>query len=201
MDQLLDVVNRQRATILYYSIAAGFLYSWLIVPTKGVIKFHETPLSENTNDERDETDPVTTGSGLLERLVGAVRDSLGTDLSGGTPSNVEDQWAPEEGGDRAGFLRMVNRNHLLNSSNYSLSSLFSVGSVGGSVASLQGSTRSSASVKGSTRSRRKIQPSWQGPSCLHALYKMLIEPFEDYLPIGCQNNSGKMIQGRKNFRN
>lgn len=43
--------------------------------------------------------------------------------------------------DRAGFLRMVNRNHLLNSSNYSLSSLFSVGSVGGSVASLQSSTR------------------------------------------------------------
>lgn len=35
VDQLLDVVNRQRASILYYSIAAGFLYSWLIVPTKG----------------------------------------------------------------------------------------------------------------------------------------------------------------------
>lgn len=43
------------------------------------------------------------------------------------------------------LMFQVTRNHLLNSSNYSLSSLFSVGSVGGSVAgsvaSLQGSTR------------------------------------------------------------
>lgn len=35
LEQLLDIVNRQRASILYYSVAAGFLYTWLIVPTKG----------------------------------------------------------------------------------------------------------------------------------------------------------------------
>ena len=34
---------------------------------------------------------------------------------------------------RSGFLRMVNRNHLFNSSNYSLSSLFSLGSASGSI--------------------------------------------------------------------
>jgi hypothetical protein len=33
-------------------------------------------------------------------------------------------------GDRTGFLRMVNRSSRLNASSYSLSSLFSVGSVG-----------------------------------------------------------------------
>lgn len=35
LDQIKDIVNRQRASVLYFSIAAGFLYSWLIVPTKG----------------------------------------------------------------------------------------------------------------------------------------------------------------------
>ncbi|GBP96133.1 Tetratricopeptide repeat protein 28 [Eumeta japonica] len=78
--------------------------------------------------------------------------------------------------------RIVSRNHLLNSSNYSLSSLFSVGSVGGSVASLHGSTRSSAA------SRARRQTSWQGPSCLTQLYQMLLAPFEDLLPASCNNS-------------
>lgn len=76
---------------------------------------------------------------------------------------------------------MVNRQNLMNSSNYSLSSLFSLGSVGGSVASLQGSTRSSASTQGSTRVPKRPQ-AWKGPACLHALYTLLIQPFEEYLP-------------------
>lgn len=36
LEQLLDTVNRQRASILYFSVAAGYLYAWLIVPTKGL---------------------------------------------------------------------------------------------------------------------------------------------------------------------
>lgn len=75
---------------------------------------------------------------------------------------------------------MVNRHHMMNSSNYSLSSLFSLGSVGGSVASLQGSTRSSSSAQGSTRIAKR--QAWKGPSCLHALYTLLLQPFEEYLP-------------------
>lgn len=35
VDQIVDIVNRQKASVLYYSIAAGCLYSWLIVPNKG----------------------------------------------------------------------------------------------------------------------------------------------------------------------
>lgn len=35
VEQLVDIVNRQRACVLYYSLAAGFLYSWFIVPGKG----------------------------------------------------------------------------------------------------------------------------------------------------------------------
>uniref|UniRef100_A0A182P3U2 Uncharacterized protein n=1 Tax=Anopheles epiroticus TaxID=199890 RepID=A0A182P3U2_9DIPT len=127
---------------------------------------------------------------LLEQYINYVRDCLGVnsgsvlqegDGSGWKSSNENliDDFANE----RAGFLRMVNRNHLLNSSNYSLSSLFSLGSVGGSVASLQGSTRSIGSLQGSTRSRRSnMLPPWQGPSCLHVLYNLLLAPFEDLLP-------------------
>lgn len=35
VDQLVEIVNRQKASVLYYSLAAGSLYSWFIVPAKG----------------------------------------------------------------------------------------------------------------------------------------------------------------------
>ncbi|KAK9746315.1 CHAT domain [Popillia japonica] len=190
LDQIKEFVNRQRASVLYYSIAAGFLYAWLIVPTKGVIKFHATSLNENPTEAKGENgESQLTGSGLLERLVTSVRDSLGVELSPCTTIS-EDQYPDDTLSERTGFLRMVNRQHLMNSSNYSLSSLFSLGSVGGSVASLQGSTRSSASAQGSTRLPNK-RKAWKGPSCLHALYTLLIQPFEEYLPTKASNKENK----------
>lgn len=39
MEQIIDVVNRQKSSVLYYSIAAGFLYCWLIVPSKGLYNY------------------------------------------------------------------------------------------------------------------------------------------------------------------
>ncbi|KAF5284646.1 hypothetical protein FQR65_LT13477 [Abscondita terminalis] len=182
LDQINEIVNRQRASVLYYSVAAGCLYAWLIVPTKGIVKFHSASLNDGTSSEseiNDAGDPVPNGSGVLERLVTSVRDSLGLELSPCSTIN-EDQYSEDPLSERTGFLRMVNRQHLLNSSNYSLSSLFSLGSIGGSVASLQGSTRSSASTQGSTRINNR--QSWKGPACLHALYQMLIQPFEEFLP-------------------
>lgn len=77
----------------------------------------------------------------------------------------------------------------MNSSNYSLSSLFSLGSVGGSVASLQGSTRSVSSLQSSSRLPRR--QTWKGPSCLHHLYTILIQPFEEYLPSKSSHNGSK----------
>ena len=35
LDNILQTVQRQRAAVLYYSIAAGYLYSWLLAPKKG----------------------------------------------------------------------------------------------------------------------------------------------------------------------
>lgn len=43
--------------------------------------------------------------------------------------------------------------------------------------------RSISSLQGSTRSRRGFSlPQWQGPRSLHALYNLLLAPFEDLLP-------------------
>ena len=35
IDQIMATVNRAKSTVIYYSIAAGYLYSWLLVPEKG----------------------------------------------------------------------------------------------------------------------------------------------------------------------
>lgn len=35
IENILDIVNKQKASVLYYSIASGYLFSWLIVPNKG----------------------------------------------------------------------------------------------------------------------------------------------------------------------
>lgn len=43
IEQILDTVNGQKATVLYYSLAGGFLYSWLISPGTGT---HTTTLCD-----------------------------------------------------------------------------------------------------------------------------------------------------------
>jgi len=35
VESILDIVNKQKASVLYYSIASGYLFSWLIIPNKG----------------------------------------------------------------------------------------------------------------------------------------------------------------------
>ena len=60
-----DLVNRQKATVLYFSIADNFLYTWLVVPTRGVIKFHQVELT------------VTEEGTILDEHLQNVRESLG----------------------------------------------------------------------------------------------------------------------------
>ncbi|XP_017871408.1 PREDICTED: tetratricopeptide repeat protein 28 [Drosophila arizonae] len=210
IEAILEAVNRSRMPVLYYSLAGEQLYAWLLQPQAGIVRFHaaridaqtlQLPLSlsecheEEEEDEQQpeqqkqqrEDEPEPAGQQLLERYVNMVRDNLGVnsqnllhegDGSGWRASSeqlLED--LPGAGAGGGGFLRMVSRNQLLNSSNYSLSSLFSLGSV----ASLQGSTRS----VGSRSSRRApAPPAWRGPACLHTLYNLLLAPFDDLLPSG-----------------
>ncbi|XP_034827519.1 tetratricopeptide repeat protein 28 isoform X2 [Maniola hyperantus] len=188
VEQVLEVVNKQKSPVLYFSIAAGRLYSWLLQPHKGILRFHQSCLLDQSEDNDNSLPDISpddlqtnTSAGKLERYIKEWSAWLKTSAD----RREDDQWDLDDR-PNTGLARMVTRNHLLNSSNYSLSSLFSVGSVGGSVAgsvaSLQGSTRSSI------HGPRKKQPSWQGPPCLNSLYQMLIAPFEDLLPTSCNNN-------------
>lgn len=203
-EHIYDIVNRTKNNVLYFSLATDELYAWFLQPQKGIVRFHAVKISEESlkiSSEKlaEHAKGAVERESLLERYINMVRDNLGVnsdsvlhegDGSGWRASteNLLDDFSSE----RSGFLRMVNRNHLMNSSNYSLSSLFSLGSVGGSVASLQGSTRSIGSLQGSSRSRR-TPTVWQGPSCLHTLFNILMAPFDDLLPTG----GAVSRQGRK----
>jgi CHAT domain-containing protein len=183
--QLVNLVNRQKASVIYYSIAAGHLYSWLVVPIRGIIKFNQVDLSSDSSED---------GTSTLDEHIQNVRESLGIDTGSRKDTEDMDEDMPAAStrrsshldamgeklngeGDRTGFLRMVNRSSRLNASSYSLSSLFSVGSVncGSTVSGLTTGSR-----HGSVRSRRSSL--WQGPSAVKALYSLLIEPMEDDLP-------------------
>ncbi|KAK2714191.1 hypothetical protein QYM36_008675, partial [Artemia franciscana] len=194
IEETIAIINRQKASMLYFSIAAGYLYIWLLVPEKGIVAFHEVALNEIKEDPEVESDEEkdTFVTSLLEQHIQGIRDALGVELQtsnmrgcdGDGDTDIWSQHLEELGdrlnqdSDRTGFLRMVNRTHAFNSSNYSLSSLFSLGSVSGSI------TTGSTSRAGSTRSRKNV---WQGPACLRSLYELLIAPFEEHLP---QSTSG-----------
>lgn len=44
IDQVLETVNGQRGLVLYYSLAAGYLYSWLLAPGAGEVLFGDESL-------------------------------------------------------------------------------------------------------------------------------------------------------------
>lgn len=158
-ENIFDTVNRSKTNIIYYSLAEDELYAWFLQPQKRIVRFNAIQVNEvnfpslvngSCGGQTNVATASTAKSGqlLLENYIMTVRDDLGVNSEnvGGVGHEIE-TWRSSENlmdefnNERTGFLRMVNRNHLLNSSNYSLSSLFSLGSVGGSVASLQGSTR------------------------------------------------------------
>lgn len=146
-ESIFDVVNKSKTNIIYFSLADDELYTWFLQPQKRIVRFNAIKVNEVNfplHNQTEEYMKTLSKKELLESYISMVRDDLGINSDNSqeisewrSSENLLDDFASE----RAGFLRMVNRNHLLNSSNYSLSSLFSVGSVGGSVASLQGSTR------------------------------------------------------------
>lgn len=147
-ESIFEIVNRSKTNVIYFSLAEDQLYAWFIQPQKRIVRFNAIEVSDKNFPlpglPGDRVQAMTKAE-LIAAHISMVRDDLGVnsdtvnaEISEWRSSdNLIDEFASE----RAGFLRMVNRNHLLNSSNYSLSSLFSLGSVGGSVASLQGSTR------------------------------------------------------------
>lgn len=186
---IINIVNRQKASVIYYSIAADYLLLWLILPTKGIVKFHQVALQQESSNKNAVSD-----KNILAELIDSTRESLGVEpviaMDGPEDDNtsnngiLESALSEKLNHDQSGFLRMVNRSSRLNASSYSLSSLFSVGSLNNERTG-PGSTYA-GSRHGSTRSGRRgnLNHLWQGPSALKQLYQLLIEPLEDDLPEG-----------------
>lgn len=145
-ESIFDIVNKSKTNILYFSLTADELYVWFLQPQKRIVRFNIVKINETNFPLHGQQDSFRANSNkisILEDYILKIRNGINAENS----NHELDHWRSTDNlmedfaNERPAFLRMVNRNHLLNSSNYSLSSLFSLGSVGGSVASLQGSTR------------------------------------------------------------
>uniref|UniRef100_A0A8C4YXE9 Tetratricopeptide repeat domain 28 n=1 Tax=Gadus morhua TaxID=8049 RepID=A0A8C4YXE9_GADMO len=197
VEHILDTVNSQRALVLYFSMAAGYLYSWLLAPGAGILKFHEVYLGEGLTEGGSEfqeggTGGVALGSSL-EQHIASAREALGVESyysRGCSSSETEseagdllDQQFEELNNklnsvtDPTGFLRMVSRNNLFNRSCQSMTSLFS-------------NTMSPAKDGSSSLSRRSSN---LGKPPLRALYDLLIAPMEG----GLMHSSGPVGRHRQ----
>ncbi|XP_026541316.1 tetratricopeptide repeat protein 28 isoform X2 [Notechis scutatus] len=196
VDQVLETVNGQRGLVLYFSLAAGYMYSWLLAPGAGILKFHECYLGEGpagpSGDLPDRSSGLhTLASSALEQLSSSIREALGVDppFVSETESEAGDlmDQPPEEmsgklnsSNDPTGFLRMVSRNNLFNRSCQSTSSLFA------------GSAPSTAKEEGLTSSLPRW-PDSSSKSPLRVLYDMLIGPLEG----GLMHSSGPVGRHRQ----
>ncbi|XP_058806021.1 tetratricopeptide repeat protein 28 [Phymastichus coffea] len=140
-----EIVDRQRGIVLYYSEIDDELHSWCLAPGRGLLRFHSTSLADSPS---------------LEKRVTEAREALLLGDSACDPATLDDNCQP----------KIPSRGHHLNASSYSLSSLFSVGSL--------------SSRAGSARwAQQRGGPVWQPPAALQSLYELMLTPFEDLLPL------------------
>lgn len=65
IDQILEMVNAQRGLVLYYSLAAGYLYSWLLAPGAGKVSVETQELRRWRKAE-----------GVAEGRTGQMKENL-----------------------------------------------------------------------------------------------------------------------------
>ncbi|XP_050408833.1 tetratricopeptide repeat protein 28 [Patella vulgata] len=82
IDQLTRSVSGQKSLVLSFSIAAGYLYSWLLTPKDGLVKFHEINMAELEADvEHGDIQSVMSFStnNILDQCIGQIRETMGVD--------------------------------------------------------------------------------------------------------------------------
>ncbi|XP_067339803.1 tetratricopeptide repeat protein 28 isoform X3 [Channa argus] len=201
VEHILETVNSQRAMVLYYSLAGGFLYSWLISPGAGIVKFNEVYLGEAGVEATEFQDgggsPQGGGAGggsmSLEQYICNAREALGVDShysrvcsSSETESEAGDLLEQQfeelnnkltSATDPTGYLRMVSRNNLFNRSSQSMTSLYSA----------------TVSPVKDNLSSPLFRPSNISKPPLRALYDLLIAPMEG----GLMHSSGPVGRHRQ----
>ncbi|XP_028273839.1 tetratricopeptide repeat protein 28 [Parambassis ranga] len=198
VEHILETVNGQRAVVLYYSLAGGFLYSWLISPGTGIVKFNEVYLGEAGLEEFHDGGGSPQGGGgggggplSLEQYIYNAREALGVDShysrvcsSSETESEAGDLLEQQfeelnnkltSTTDPTGYLRMVSRNNVFNRSCQSMTSLYST----------------TVSPVKDGFSSPLCRPSNKPP--LRALYDLLIAPMEG----GLMHSSGPVGRHRQ----
>ncbi|XP_068609464.1 tetratricopeptide repeat protein 28 [Brachionichthys hirsutus] len=210
VEHILETVNGQRAMVLYFSLAGGFLYSWLISPGTGIVKFNEVYLgdagAEAGEFQEGSGSPQGGGGGAcggalsLEQYIDNAREALGVDshdsrfCSGSeTESEAGDLLEQQfeelsnnltSAADPTGYLRMVSRNNLFNRSCRSATSLYS--------------TTVSPAKDSSSSPLSRLSNVNKPP--LRALYDLLISPMEGGLmhsagPVGRHRQLVLVLEG------
>lgn len=190
-EQITDLVRSQKASVLYYSIAAGHLYSWLITPNKGIVKFHDSLLSDGDHDNEVSVDLDQSSSAayshtstLLDSYITQVRDALGVEphlnlnrTTSMSESEVEDTWERDSVFSASPLSYMSGDDD----DTISVSSLsFGGHSFRSNPRSSFLSARNVRKLNGVRSSNKKL--GWSGKPPLRALYELLISPMEDALP-------------------
>ncbi|XP_074546098.1 tetratricopeptide repeat protein 28 isoform X2 [Halichoeres trimaculatus] len=194
VENILETVNAQRALVLYFSLAGGFLYSWLIAPGTGIVKFNEVYLGEVGAEASELQDGGGGGSPQsLDQYISNAREALGVDShysrvcsSSETESEAGDLLEQQfedlnnkltSATDPTGYLRMVSRNNLFNRSCQSMTSLYSA----------------TVSPAKDSLSSPPCRPSNISKPPLRALYDLLIAPMEG----GLMHSSGPVGRHRQ----
>lgn len=190
VEDILEMVNSQKAMILYYSLAGGFLYSWLICPGTGIMKFNEVYLGEAGPETSEFQDgggsPQGGGTMSLDQYIFNAREALGVDShqsrvcsSSETESEAGDLMDQRFEGhnsnltssaDPTGYLRMVSINNQFNRRCRSMTSLYSA----------------TVSPVKDGLSSPLCRPSNIGKPPLRALYDLLIAPMESVCYAFCE---------------
>ncbi|XP_045544954.1 tetratricopeptide repeat protein 28 isoform X2 [Salmo salar] len=181
VEHILDTVNSQKSLVLYFSLAAGYLYSWLLAPGTGIVKFHEVYLGEGGSELQasEIQGGGVSGCQSLEQHITAAREALGVDnyySRGETESEAGDLLEQQfeerlsSASDPTGYLRMVSRNNLFNRN--------------GRSSGLVSSTVSPVSETSSPSLPCRPPPTPLVKPPLRALHHLLIAPMEGVLMPG-----------------
>ena len=81
-EALVEVVSSYRAPVIYYTVALGHLFTWLIVPKNGVVQFRHCDLQTLDMSGSDNSSVYSQLSNsyipLVDRVI-AVRQALGVE--------------------------------------------------------------------------------------------------------------------------